>query len=72
MRHTKAMHLLESGISPVTIKDILGHVDVKTLEVYVEANLEMKRKAIESTPSPVKTGPPVPQHEPDLRWLEEL
>ncbi len=67
------MHLLQAGISPVTIKDILGHADLKTLEVYVQADLEMKRKAIESTPSPVNSGPPVPRHEHDLlRWLEEL
>jgi site-specific recombinase XerD len=73
MRHAKGMHLLQAGVSPVTIKDILGHADLKTLEVYVQADLEMKRKAIESTPSPVNPGPPVPRHEPDLlRWLEEL
>lgn len=72
LRHTKAMHLLESGVAPVTIKDILGHADLKTLEVYVQANLEMKRQAIEGTPSPVDIGPPLPRHEPDLlRWLEE-
>ena len=73
LRHTKAMHLLQAEISPVTIKDILGHTNLKTLEIYVQADLEMKRKAIESTPSPVSVGPPVPRHEPNLlRWLEEL
>jgi site-specific recombinase XerD len=73
MRHAKAMHLLQAGVSPVTIKDILGHADLKTLEVYIQADLEMKRKAIESTPSPINPGPPAPRHEPDLlRWLEEL
>jgi len=73
LRHTKAMHLLQAGVCPVTIKDILGHEHLKTLEVYAQADLEMKRKAIEGTPSPVCSGPPVPRHEPDLlRWLEEL
>lgn len=73
LRHTKAMHLLQAGVSPVTIKDILGHAHLKTLEVYVQADLEMKRKAIEGTPTPVDAGPPAPRHEPDiLRWLEEL
>jgi len=72
-RHTKAMHLLQAGVSPITIKDILGHVHLKTLEVYVQADLEMKRKAIENTPSPVNSGPALPRREPDLlRWLEEL
>lgn len=73
LRHTKAMHLLEAGVSPVTIKDILGHAHLKTLEIYVQANLEMKRAAIEGTPSPVEPSPALPRHEPDLlRWLEEL
>lgn len=72
-RHTKAMHLLQAGVSPVTIKDFLGHAHLKTLEVYVEADLEMKRRALESTPSPVKPGPLARRHEPDLlRWLEQL
>jgi hypothetical protein len=43
--HTKAMHLMQAGVSPVTIKDLLGHAHLKTLELYVEADLEMKRRA---------------------------
>lgn len=72
-RHTKAMHLIQAGVSPVTVKDLLGHAHLKTLEVYVEADLEMKRNALESTPSPVKSRPQRRRHEPDLlRWLEQL
>lgn len=73
LRHTKAMHLLQAGISPVTIKDILGHANLKTLDTYVQADLEMKRKAIEGTPSPVECRQTAPPREPDLlRWLEAL
>jgi site-specific recombinase XerD len=73
LRHTKAMHLLQSGIHPVTIKDILGHADLKTLEVYVQADLEMKRKAIEGTPSPTSNGPRRRRRPLDLlAWLESL
>lgn len=72
-RHTKAMHMLQAGISPVTIKDILGHAHLKTLEAYVQADLEMKRRALEATPTPINVGPLVQRHEPDiLRWLEQL
>ena len=72
-RHAKAMHLLQAGVSPVAIKDILGHAHLKTLEMYVQADLEMKRRALEGTPSPIDLGPPIPRHEPDiLRWLEQL
>jgi len=73
LRHTKAMHLHQAGVSPVTIKDILGHAHLKTLDVYVRADLDMKRAAIEGTPSAVEPGLASPRHEPDLlRWLEEL
>jgi site-specific recombinase XerD len=73
MRHAKAMHLLQAGVSPVTIKDILGHAHLKTLEIYVQADLEMKRKAIENTPSPVRPAKALPRHKPDLlAWLETL
>ncbi len=72
-RHTKAMHLLQAGVSTVTIKDILGHAHLKTLELYVEADLEMKRRALESAVSPVDVGFPLHRREPDLlQWLEEL
>lgn len=47
-RHTKGMHLLQSGVSLEIIRDFLGHVDVKTTQIYARANLEMKRKALET------------------------
>jgi integrase/recombinase XerD len=40
-------------------EDFLGHVDVKTTEIYARANLEMKRTALEkiNESSPVQTTP---------------
>jgi hypothetical protein len=42
------------------IRDFLGHVDVKTTEIYARANLEMKRNALGkiSDSSPVQAIPP--------------
>jgi len=55
------------------VKDILAHAHLKTLEAYVQADLEMKRRALETTPTPVTVGPRIPRHEPDiLHWLEQL
>ena len=48
LRHTKAMHLLQSGVNIVYIRDILGHVDLKTTEVYARADTEMKREAMQN------------------------
>jgi site-specific recombinase XerD len=47
LRHSKAMHLLEAGVNIVYIRDILGHVDVSTTEVYARANMKMKQAALE-------------------------
>ena len=40
-------HLLEAGVNLVYIRDILGHVDIATTEVYARANLAMKQAALE-------------------------
>ena len=74
LRHSKGMHLLQSGISLDMIRDFLGHVDVKTTQIYARANLEMKRNALEkiSDPSPVRTIPSWQQHKDLLDWLRSL
>lgn len=33
MRHTKAMHLLQSGVPLVMVKDFLSHIDLKSAQV---------------------------------------
>ena len=73
MRHTKGMHLLQSGVPLAMVKDFLGHVDLKSTEVYVQADLEMKRKALEQANGPQPT--PAPQSRPSsslIDWFEAL
>jgi integrase/recombinase XerD len=74
LRHTKGMHLLQSGISLEMIRDFLGHVDVKTTQIYARANLEMKRNALEkiNDSSPVQTIPCWQQNKDLLDWLRSL
>lgn len=48
MRHTTAMGLVESGVDLIYIRDLLGHVSVKTTEVYARADAMHKRQAIEA------------------------
>lgn len=48
LRHSKAMHLLQSEVNLIYIRDFLGHSSVTTTEIYAKANPEMKRKAIEN------------------------
>ena len=47
------MHLLQSGVNLIYIRDFLGHSSVTTTEIYAKANPEMKRKAIEDASSKV-------------------
>ena len=74
LRHTKGMHLLQAGISLDIIRDFLGHVDVKTTQIYAKANLEMKRKALEkiSDSSPTPQIPSWQQDKNLLEWLNPL
>lgn len=47
LRHTRAIHMLEAGISLFYIRDILGHENITTTEIYAKVSLETKRKALE-------------------------
>ncbi len=47
LRHSKAMHLLQAGVNLVYIRDILGHVSVKTTEIYARADSRLKRESLE-------------------------
>jgi integrase/recombinase XerD len=72
LRHTTAMHLLQSGVDITVIAIWLGHESTDTTHMYVEANLAMKEEAlsrIEEMP-----GPPLRFRADDklLRFLDEL
>jgi len=73
LRHTKGMNLLQAGVSLDIIRDFLGHVDIKTTEIYARANLEMKRAAIEkASPAPTPKLPAWKENKTLLKWLQSL
>ena len=73
LRHTRAMHLLQANVPLVTIKDVLGHADVKSTEVYVQIDLAMKREALTRVGSPATPMPKGGRLPEDLlNWLEAL
>ena len=53
LRHSKAMHLLESGVNLIYIRDFLGHSSVTTTEIYAKANPEIKRRFLENAASKI-------------------
>lgn len=73
LRHTKAMHLLQSGVNIIYIRDILGHVDIKTTEIYARADTEMKRKALEQAyPIPAPETSAWQSDSKLMDWLRSL
>jgi len=73
-RHSKAMHMLQAGIPLIIIRDFLGHVDIRTSEIYARVDLEMKRRALEKL-NPAVTPHGLPAWEDDaalMDWLRSL
>ncbi len=47
LRHSRAMHLLQSGVNLVWIRDLLGHNSIQSTEIYARTDFKQKREAIE-------------------------
>lgn len=71
MRHSKAMHLYQSGVNLVYIRDILGHTDISTTDIYARADTESKRKALENAYPDITPGG-LPEWNRDTNLLEFL
>jgi integrase/recombinase XerD len=72
VRHTTAMHLLQSGVDITVIAMWLGHEDTVTTHQYVEADITMKEAALKRMDAP--SSQPVRFKAPDrlLAFLEAL
>ena len=70
LRHSKAMHLLQAGVNLIYIRDFLGHVHVETTEIYVRADTETKRKAIERVQ--IQTDADLPEWTDDRNLMAML
>jgi len=55
VRHTTAIHLLQSGVDPAVIALWLGHESIETTHVYLEADLATKERALKKV---TPLGPP--------------
>ncbi|MFP3043601.1 tyrosine-type recombinase/integrase [Treponema primitia] len=58
-RHSRAMHLYQSGIPLSYIKDFLGHVSVTTTSIYASADTQMIRDALEKVENTKNSVAPV-------------
>ena len=74
LRRSRAMHLIQAGVNLIYIRDLLGHVDIATTEIYARADAETKRKAIENAYQPL-TPDALPDWTSDtslIGWLDSL
>jgi integrase len=68
------MHLLQSGVNLIYIRDLLGHADIQTTEVYARIDGEMKRKALEKNTNNIVSNK-MPEWQCNvglMKWLKNL
>lgn len=67
IRHSTAIHLLESGVEVNVIRGWLGHVSLETTNRYAEINMRMKEEAMKACQPPISN---VKAHV-DVRWRDD-
>ncbi len=75
MRHSSAVHLLQSGVDLVSIGHWLGHASVETTNRYAVVDLETKRAALAKAGPLGDIDPAIAAWRSDasvLAWLEAL
>jgi site-specific recombinase XerD len=72
LRHTAAMRLLHAGVDITVIALWLGHENVTTTQIYLQADMALKQRALDRTTPPAT--PPGRYQPPDhlLAFLEAL
>jgi len=66
LRHSKAMHLLQTGVNLIYIRDILGHRSIQTTDIYARADSKQKREALEKAYVDV-----IPESKGEYQWEKD-
>ena len=72
IRHTTAVHLLQSGIDINVIALWLGHENNSTTHMYLEADLAMKEKTLQKLKVPKTKSTRFQAKESLIQFLESL
>jgi site-specific recombinase XerD len=71
-RHSKSVHLLQSGVNLIYIRDFLGHSDCSTTQIYAKADTETRRKALEAAYVDILPTDELPDWSEDRNLMEYL
>ena len=72
LRHTTAMNLLHAGVDITVIALWLGHEQTSTTDMYLHADTELKKDALDKTRPPNVTPGTYTPRADILTWLETL
>jgi len=71
LRHSAAMELLQAGVDRSVIALWLGHESIETTQIYLDADLALKEKALAKT-TPLAKGKASGRYRPDDKLLAFL
>jgi site-specific recombinase XerD len=71
-RHSKSVHLLQAGVNLIYIRDLLGHSDCSTTQIYAKADTETRRKALESAYADILPTKDLPNWSDDKNLMDFL
>ena len=71
-RHSKSVHLLQSGVNLIYIRDLLGHSDCGTTQIYAKADTETRRKALEAAYADILPTGELPEWSDDKNLMDFL
>ena len=72
LRHTAAMRFLEAGIDTAVIALWLGHESIATTSIYLHADMNLKRAALDRTRQPDTPAGDYQPDDPLIAWLQSL
>jgi integrase/recombinase XerD len=72
LRHTAAMRFLEAGVDTAVIALWLGHESTATTSIYLHADMNIKRAALDRTRQPEAPAGDYHPDDPLITWLQSL
>lgn len=72
LRHTKATHLIDQGVSVLEVKEFLGHADLSSTQIYITTDLFKKREALKTIECKLNVGNKYVQQVGTNEWIDNI